>query len=211
MGYRPRRSWRRSTRPPTLLAVPTTTAVVTAARATGRRRNMCSLLRLVGSTRLGPSDMAGSIRSCGIRDPSSEHAAGPRIASTNGVAQVSSQMSSAADVLGSRPSAAYSMSSSLMSPPTSPSRSANPRQLLVLVELDRDDVAVGVLGDEHQVEEADRAALDQLGELGSDLAVELVAGEPDDDVLDRSDRHTPASAVLVACAAALELKLCIGR
>jgi hypothetical protein len=48
-GQRPRRSWRRSTRFLVRVAVPTTTEVVTAARANGRRRNMSlSLLSVVG-------------------------------------------------------------------------------------------------------------------------------------------------------------------
>src|SRR5829696_8011006 len=39
-ALRPRLPWRRSTRPLTRVAVPTTTAVRTAVRAMGRRRNM---------------------------------------------------------------------------------------------------------------------------------------------------------------------------
>src|SRR5262249_29514670 len=63
------------------------------------------------------------------------------------------------------------------------------RQHLVLVELDRDVVAVSVLGDEHQGEDADGAVLDPIAERGRDLAVELVAGKSDDEVLDGSNTH----------------------
>ena len=56
------------------------------------------------------------------------------------------------------------------------------------VELEQGDVAIPVLGDEHDVEQPDGVGLDQVGEGGSDLTVEAVAGELDDDVLDPPDR-----------------------
>ena len=130
-----------------------------------------------------------------MRDPSSSTAPEARSASTNGVAQTSSQMSSAADEFGSSSAAAYSMSSSLMNPPTSPSSALNSATSSWSSNSIAVDVAVGVLRDEDEIEDPDRAALDELAELRGDLAVELVAGEPDDDVLDRTDRHAFASTV----------------
>ncbi len=46
-----------------------------------------------------------------------------------------------------------------------------------LRELERDRVAVGVLADERDVDDADRARLDELREGRRDLALESVAGE----------------------------------
>ncbi len=66
-------------------------------------------------------------------------------------------------------------------------------ELVELVELERQDVAVVVLGDEHQVEHADDLVVDEVDERGSDLAGEVVAGEGDDDVLDRPDGHAGSS------------------
>ena len=46
-----------------------------------------------------------------------------------------------------------------------------------ILELDPDDVAVGVLGDEDQVDHADRPGFDELLQRRRDLAAELVPGE----------------------------------
>ena len=62
-------------------------------------------------------------------------------------------------------------------------------RLVDVGELDADDVAVGVLGDEDEVDHPDHAALHELGERRRDLTGELVAGEPDHQDLDRSDVH----------------------
>jgi hypothetical protein len=63
----------------------------------------------------------------------------------------------------------------------------------VILELHGANVSFGILRDEHEIQDADRAALDELAELRSDLAVELVAGEPDNDLLDQAERHLNAS------------------
>ena len=158
-------------------------------------QHVVSPCRGVGSVQPAAASAASaaSIRSWGMREPSIStppefaHRLDERVAHT------SSQISRAADEFGSSSAAAYSMSSSLMRPPTSPSRALNRATSSWSSNSTALDVAVGVLGDEDEVEDADRAALDQLAELGGDLAVELVAGEPDDDVLDRTDRHRDAS------------------
>ena len=195
--HRPRRSWRRSTRFLVRVAVPTTTEVVTAARATGRRRNMsssplcgsCSVVsrprparpRRLRSGRGG----CASPRSARRRSCASPRRTGSPRRPPRSAARPTSPVRAR--------SPAYSMSSSLMNPPTSPSRALNSATSSWSSNSTAVDVAVGVLGDEHEVEDPDRAALDQLAELRGDLAVELVAGEPDDDVLDRTDRHRGAS------------------
>ena len=77
---------------------------------------------LVGA---GQAPIACSMISRGIRAPSRITPCALRTASANGAAQLSSQMSSAAEVFGSRLIAACAMSSSLRIPPTSASRPAN--------------------------------------------------------------------------------------
>jgi hypothetical protein len=84
------------------------------------------------------------------------------------------------------------------------------------VVLEHGGVPVGVLLDEGDVDDADDVVVDQLRHGGHDLALEPVAREPDDDVLDRShadlatsssrsSKSTPASirradgAVLTRC------------
>ena len=175
--------------PPTTAAVPTTAVVRTAARAIGRLLIMSSLLSWNGSDCGGSADSAGSINSCGMRAPSSSTPPESRTASAKGAAHRSSQMSRAADELGSSRSAAYSMSSGLMRPPTSPSRPAKAGERVEVVDLEADDRAVDVLADEDEVEDPDGPRLDQGDQLGGDLAVELVAGESHDDVFDWSCRH----------------------
>ena len=56
-------------------------------------------------------------------------------------------------------------------------------------QLDRVDVAVGILVDDHEVEDLDGPVVDELLECRDDLPRELVAREGDGDVFDRSDRH----------------------
>ena len=60
-----------------------------------------------------------------------------------------------------------------------------------VLDLHRCRVAVGVLGDEGEVQDPDRAGVDQLAKRGRDLARELVAGKADDGVLDGSGTHSP--------------------
>ena len=95
-----------------------------------------------------------------------------------------------AELLGSSDAPTCAMSVSLMRPPTSPSRPAKRRELLERVVLDGGDVALGVLGDEHEVDESDRVALDQVSQRRSDLSGEFVARKADDEIFDRSDVHT---------------------
>ncbi len=61
-----------------------------------------------------------------------------RTASAKRVAQTSSQINNAADEFGSNAAATYSMSSGLMSPPTSPSNPPNPAAASNLVDLEGD-------------------------------------------------------------------------
>ncbi len=57
-----------------------------------------------------------------------------------------------------------------------------------LSELDRRDVPSSSFDDEDEVEDADRAAFStSSASAGHDLAFELVAGEPHDQVLDRAE------------------------
>lgn len=58
-----------------------------------------------------------------------------------------------------------------------------------LLELQRTDRTIGVLVYEHQVEQADGAAADQIGQCGQDRPVEPVARESQDDDVDRTDLH----------------------
>ena len=55
-----------------------------------------------------------------------------------------------------------------------------------LVELDRNDIAVGVLRDEHQVEDPYGPGRHQIGERRRDLAGEIVPGEPQQHQVDRT-------------------------
>ena len=109
-----------------------------------------------------------------------------RTADANGAAHAFSQTSTAAVLSGSSASATLTTSSSLktwamsissfsISPATPGSRS---------LELESFDRAVGVLGDEDEVEHLDDVAVDEIAQCRSDLAVELVARELDDDVVD---------------------------
>ncbi len=56
-----------------------------------------------------------------------------------------------------------------------------------LCELERDRVTIRVLADEGDVDDANRARVDEVGERGCDLAFELVARKRDDHVVDRAD------------------------
>ena len=51
-------------------------------------------------------------------------------------------------------------------------------QLVELVELDRDDVAVGVLRDEEEVEDPNGVRLDELGSAGAMSPLNLLPGKP---------------------------------
>jgi hypothetical protein len=51
--------------------------------------------------------------------------------------------------------------------------------------------------EEDEVENADGAAVEELGQLGRDLPVELVPWEADDDVLHRTHAHALSSESLV--------------
>src|ERR1700690_3429238 len=62
-------------------------------------------------------------------------------------------------------------------------------QLLDSVVLHRLHVAVGVFADEGEVDDPDPAAVQEFGELRHDLASELVAGEAENQILDRADTH----------------------
>jgi hypothetical protein len=58
-----------------------------------------------------------------------------------------------------------------------------------LAQLERRDGAVGVLGEEQEVDDTDRARLHEVGEGGGDLAVEPVVGEPDHEHFDGTQAH----------------------
>ena len=62
-----------------------------------------------------------------------------------------------------------------------------------VLELRADDVPIGVLEDEREVEDADGPRVDEVAQRGRDLAVELVAREGNDQVFDRSDSHDQPS------------------
>ena len=122
------------------------------------------------------SPKAASTSSGGIRAPSITTPLALRIASANSVAQVSSHTSRAAgngleglggvlDVVLVEQPADLSLEGGVGS------------QLLELVEFERFDRAVGVLHDEDEVDDADRLAVDELGQGGYDLAREVVAPE----------------------------------
>ena len=100
-------------------------------------------------------------------------------ASRNFVAQTFSKSRIAADEFGSSASPRSSTSSSEINPASSSTTRVEhaPGVLVEILELDPDDVAVGVLGDEHQVDHADRPGLDELLQRRRDLAAELVPGE----------------------------------
>src|SRR4029079_13317929 len=51
-------------------------------------------------------------------------------------------------------------------------------------------VALFVLGDDHEVEDADRAGVHELLDLREDRARELVPGKRDREVVDRCDAHS---------------------
>ena len=57
-----------------------------------------------------------------------------------------------------------------------------------VAQLERPHRAVGVAGDEHEVEDADQPAVDEVDEDREPFAGHLVAGELDDQVADRSQR-----------------------
>ena len=56
-----------------------------------------------------------------------------------------------------------------------------------VVELERENLSVGVLADEREVDDPDRACVDEVRERRGDLAAELVARERDDQVVDWAD------------------------
>src|SRR5262249_41803521 len=57
------------------------------------------------------------------------------------------------------------------------------------VELGGGDVAGGVLGDNHGVEDADDFPVDEVGQFGSDFVSHVPIGEREDEILDGSSRH----------------------
>src|SRR4051794_1862769 len=63
------------------------------------------------------------------------------------------------------------------------------RRVVHVAQLEADHVALGVLGDEHQVDDADQSGLHQLTERRSDLTGELIAWKHELENLDRSGAH----------------------
>ena len=85
------------------------------------------------------------------------------------------------------------------------------RRLLLrarLGQLDGGDVAAAVLGDDHEVEDPDRAGVLELLDRRDDLARELVPRERDRDVFDRSDAHVRDSYHCLAVKYALGWATC---
>ena len=66
-------------------------------------------------------------------------------------------------------------------------------------QLERDDVAIRILADEGEIDDADRSCLDEVRERRGDLAAELVAGKREDRVIDRSDFLHVSLLCCVAC------------
>jgi len=117
--------------------------------------------------------MATSMMAWGTRAPSIKTPPDSRMASASGAAHRSSQI----DVLHVGQPTDFAVNVT------------EDTELVKLVELNHGDLAVGVLGDEHQVEDTDGSFRHQLDQLGGDPTVELVAGKRHDDVLHRSDCH----------------------
>src|SRR5262245_3707340 len=71
-----------------------------------------------------------------------------------------------------------------------------------LAELSGRHIALLVLEDEDEVEDADGLVFDELGQRRDDLALELVTWERNDEVLDRTNAHWLASWKVVAAESA---------
>ena len=128
------------------------------------------LLFLVVQTAGGSAVECGFDQLAGDAGALQQHPAGIPHGRGERAAQTSSQMSRAADELGSNWAAANSMSSGPMSPPTSPSSSLKPATSSEFVDLEGEDVPLGVLADEDEVEDPHGAGLDEGDQLGCDPA-----------------------------------------
>ncbi len=68
-----------------------------------------------------------------------------------------------------------------------------------LLELDERDLAVGVLADEHAVDDRDRVVVDEPLEFGDDLTGELVPREADDEDFDGAEGHVDLQFEVTGC------------
>ncbi len=111
------------------------------------------------------------------------------MASRNGIAHLCSNNRIAADEFGSSASARSSTSSSEISSSSSSTSSVNASfdSAGSVLELDADGVPVRVLGHEDEVEDPDRALVDQVAERRDDLTGELVAWELHEQELHRAE------------------------
>ena len=124
--------------------------------------------------------------SAGIRPLATSSPPERRTAATNGAAQLFSKTSSAAEVPGSSTAPA---SLDVLVAEQARGGAFEDRQLgdfaAEVGELERGDLPVLVLGDEDEVEDPDQAAVDQVDQVRRHLAVRLLPGPLDQQVVDR--------------------------
>jgi len=75
---------------------------------------------------------------------------------------------------------------------------AETSELVQLIELHDGDIASGVLGEEDDVQDADRLVVDQLGQFGRDVVIHVAVGEPDDEILNGSGHGESPLVVMIS-------------